>query len=166
MVLRLSSELSISRYWFLLFWSPLSCLEMCRLNYFTPVYEARFQDVLLTKVPDLLLVFVTLHWSSVNIYRGCQKMYTHFKRCYLLKCAYIFLAPLYMAIIYYRYPVFCLRQWHHMIAVWIRLNDCQPSERRWTLSVSSALSNQLRARSNKRTRDGEKFKEENLHIFP
>ena len=28
-------------------------------NYFTPVYPARLQDVLLAKVPDLLLVFVS-----------------------------------------------------------------------------------------------------------
>jgi len=28
-----------------------------------------------------------------NIYRGCQKMYTHFKRCYLCKMYIHFLAP-------------------------------------------------------------------------
>ena len=45
------------------------------------------------------LLVLTLHiWFSfiytyIYIYRGCQKMYTHFKRCSFLKMCLSFLAP-------------------------------------------------------------------------
>ena len=44
-------------------------------------------------------VYIFWHplYIYIYMYRGCQKMYTHFKRCYLCKmCIHFFWHPLYI----------------------------------------------------------------------
>ena len=49
-------------------------------------------------------VYIFWHplYIYIYMYRGCQKMYTHFKRCYLCKMCIHFWHPLYIYIYMYR----------------------------------------------------------------